>query len=112
RAPAAPRLGQGLLQLVRSKTLDGVNLDLEGNGTADQTGVTNLVKTVSSVFHGANARYQVTMDTYASSAGDPSGFYNIPALSHVVDGFFVMAYQLNLRAAPNPGSAMTSTMFS
>jgi Glycosyl hydrolases family 18 len=111
-APAAQRLGQGLLQLVRSKSLDGVNLDLEGDGAADQTGLTNLVTTVSSVFHSANARYQVTMDTYASSAGDPSGFYNIPALSHVVDAFFVMAYELNLKAAPNPGSAMTSTMFS
>ena len=111
-APAAQRLGQGLLQLVRSKSLDGVNLDLEGSGSGDQTGVTDLVKTVSSLFHGANARYQVTMDTYASSAGDPSGFYNIPALSHAVDGFFVMAYELNLKASPNPGSAMTSTMFS
>ena len=110
---SAPQtLAQSLLDLVRAKSLDGVNLDLEGEGSGDQSGITNLVKVVGSTLHAADPDYQVTMDTYASSAGDPDGFYDLPALSHYVDGFFVMAYQLNLRASANAGSPMTSSMFS
>ena len=52
------------------------------------------------------------MDTYASSAGDPGGFYNIPALGPVVDAFFVMDYELNLAGAPSAASPLTSGMFS
>jgi len=70
------------------------------------------VTAVSAAVHGANPHYQVTMDTYASSAADPGGFYNIPALSPAVDAFFVMEYSLNYASAPEPNSPLTSTMFS
>jgi hypothetical protein len=112
-SPTAPSvLAQNLVSLVEAKSLDGVNLDFEGEGSGDQTGLTNLVTAVSAAMHAANPDYQVTMDTYASSAADSSGFYNIPALSHVVDGFFVMAYQLNLKAASDAVSPLTSVMYS
>ena len=52
------------------------------------------------------------MDTYASSAGDPDGFYDVPAIAPAVDGFFVMAYQLNLDATPQATSPLTSSDFS
>jgi hypothetical protein len=52
------------------------------------------------------------MDTYASSAGDTGGFYNIPALGQVVDAFFVMDYELNLAGSPSSASPLTSSMFS
>ena len=42
------------------------------------------------------------MAVYASSAGDPGGFYNIAALAPAVDGFFVMAYQMNDSRYPAP----------
>jgi hypothetical protein len=35
------------------------------------------------------------MATYASSAGDPNGFYDIRTLSGYVDAFFVMAYDVS-----------------
>ncbi len=112
-SPTAPQqLAESLLYLVKAKSLDGVNLDLEGQGYGDQTGITNLVKVVSHTLKAANPDYQVTMDTYASSAGEPTGFYDIPALSQYVDGIFVMAYQLNLRSAPGSQSELTSSMFS
>jgi len=111
--PAVPAtLAQAILHAVEAKNLDGVNIDFEGQGAGDQVGLTNLITQVSAVMHGANPHYQVTMDTYASSAGDPSGFYNIKALAPAVDGFFVMAYQLNLQGTPNPASPLTSSMFS
>ena len=61
-----------------AKSLDGVNLDLEGEGSGDQSGITNLVKVVASTLNAANPDYQVTMDTYASSAGDPAGSTTSP----------------------------------
>jgi len=111
-ATAPQTLAQSLLLLVKAKALDGVNLDLEGSGSADQVGITNIVQVVSQTLKAANPHYQITMDTYASSAGDTAGFYDIPALSAYVDAFFVMAYQLNLRSPPNSNSSLTSSMFS
>jgi spore germination protein YaaH len=112
-SPTAPTtLSAALLQAVEAKNLDGVNLDFEGEGSGDQAGLTNLVSKVSTALHAANPHYQVTMDTYASSAGDSAGFYDIPALAPWVDGFFVMAYQLNLEGSPTPSSPLTSSMFS
>jgi len=112
-SPSAPAtLSSALVAAIEAKNLDGVNLDFEGTGSADQRGLTNLIAQISAAVHAANGHYQVTMDTYASSAGDPAGFFNIGALAPAVDGFFVMAYQLNLQAPPSASSPLTSSMFS
>jgi GH18 family chitinase len=97
---------------MREKNFDGVNLDFEGTGSGDQAGLTNLVTQVSSAIHQANQHYQVTMDTYASSGGDPNGFYNVKALAPAVDAFFVMQYQLNLQSGGSATSPLTSSMLS
>ncbi len=111
-SPTAPAtLAQALIGAVEAKDLDGVNLDLEGDGSADQAGLTNLVGQVSTALHQVNPHWQVTMDTYASSAGDPNGFYDIPALANVVDGFFVMQYSPNLSANAQATSPLTSSLF-
>lgn len=109
---AAGTLAAAVVAAVEAKNLDGVNLDFEGQGSGDQAGLTALVGTVSAAVHAANPHYQVTMDTYASAAGDPAGFYDIPALAPEVDGFFVMAYDLNLQGAPSAASPLTSDQFS
>ena len=111
-SPTAPAtLAQALIGAVEAKDLDGVNLDLEGDGSADQAGLTNLVGQVSTALHQVNPHWQVTMDTYASSAGDPNGFYDIPALANVVDGFFVMQYSPNLSGSAQATSPLTSSLF-
>ena len=97
-----------------AKNLDGVNFDFEGEGSGDQKGLTRLITQVSAALHAANPYWQVTMAVYASSAGDPGGFYNIAALAPAVDGFFVMAYQMNNSAvssatAPLVGGGFTDT---
>ncbi|MGH9109915.1 MAG: glycosyl hydrolase family 18 protein, partial [Acidimicrobiales bacterium] len=109
---AATTLASAVVSAVEVKNLDGVNLDFEGEGPGDQAGLTSLVGTVSAAVHAADPHYQVTMDTYASAAGDPGGFYDIGALAPEVDGFFVMAYDLNLRSSPAAASPLTSAMFS
>jgi hypothetical protein len=88
-------LGNNLLELVQTKGLDGVNLDLEGAGSADQAGLNRIAADVNLILHVADPHYQFTMATYASSAGDAKGFYDIPTLSQYVDAFFVMAYDVS-----------------
>ena len=102
---AGVTLGQQLTQLVREKNLDGVNLDLEGTGSGDQAGLDHLVSQVDFELHATDPHYQLTMATYASSAGDPGGFYDIKGLSQWVDAFFVMAYDVDQGAAQGNGNA-------
>jgi spore germination protein YaaH len=109
---AAATLSGALIPLLQSKSLDGVNFDFEGEGSGDQTGLTNLITSVAGSLRGANPHWQITMDTYASSAGDTGGFYNIPALAPAVDAFFVMDYELNLAGTASAASPLTSGMFS
>jgi spore germination protein len=112
-SPSAPaRLAAALIPALAAKNLDGVNFDFEGTGSRDQAGLTNLIASVSGALRAADPHWQITMDTYASSAGDPGGFYNIPALAPSVDSFFVMAYELNLAGSPTNTSPLTSGMFS
>ena len=96
-------LGTELLEVVQTKGLDGVNLDLEGTGSGDQAGLDHLVSQVDFMLHSADPHYQLTMSTYASAAGDPNGFYDIPGLSKWVNAFFVMAYDVSQGAiGPQP----------
>src|SRR6202044_235948 len=112
-SPSAPATLSGvLIPLLQAKSLDGVNFDFEGEGSGDQAGLTNLITSVAGALRAADPHWQITMDTYASSAGDPGGFYNIPALANSVDAFFVMAYELNLGAAQTAASPLTSIQFS
>jgi hypothetical protein len=111
--PSAPgRLGPALVQLVGAKNLDGVNLDFEGKGSRDRLGLDRLVTQVSAAVHQANAHWQLTMDTYASSVGDPGGFYDIAGLAPSVDAFFVMAYDMDDPSTPSPNSPLTGQRFS
>ena len=106
--PAAPtRLGAALVQLVSAKNLDGVNFDFEGNGPGDRQGLDDLVAAAASQLHSADPHWQVTMSTYASSAGDPTGFFDVAGLAPSVDGFFVMAYDMNDPSTPSPTSPLS-----
>ena len=98
---AGARLSAALIAAVSAKSLDGVNFDFEGEGSGDQVGLTRLITQVSGALHAANPHWQVTMATYASAAGDSNGFYNVAALAPALDGFFVMAYDMNDRDSPS-----------
>ena len=105
------RLGSELVQLVAAKNLDGVNVDFEGNGGGDQKGLDRLMAALSATVHQADAHWQVTMDTYGSSAADPSGFYDIAGLAPSVDAFFVMAYDMGNRTVPSPTAPLSGPGF-
>jgi hypothetical protein len=111
--PNAPgRLTAALTAAIEAKHLDGVNFDFEGEGSGDQAGLTNLVTKVSDALHATDPHWQVTMAVYASAAGDPGGFYDIGAIAPAVDGFFVMAYDMNSRSTPSPTSPLFGGNFS
>ncbi len=52
------------------------------------------------------------MAVYASAAGDPGGFADVAALAPAVDGFFVMAYDMNSKTQPSATSPLFGASFS
>lgn len=85
------------INLVASKNLDGVNVDFEGttNGyPGAQAGFTNFMTQMSKQVHQRWASAQVTVDTYSGSASWDGGIFKIGDLAPVVDGMFVMAYDM------------------
>jgi hypothetical protein len=103
---AGARLSAALISAVSAKNLDGVNFDFEGEGSSDRAGLTALITQVSNALHAANPHWQVTMAVYASAAADSGGFYDIAALAPAVDGFFVMAYDMNSQTTPSATSPL------
>ena len=93
---------------VAAKGVDGVNVDYEGlNGTCQngQTAQSMMTDFAHQLRAALPSGSYLSVDTYAGSAADPIGFYNVAGLNAYVDSFFVMAYDLeysNYRRAP-PG---------
>jgi spore germination protein YaaH len=93
---------------VKAKGVDGVNVDYEGLngscGTSDASWARHTLTSFAGALRsGLPAGSYLSVDTYASSASDPIGFFDIPALAPSVDSFFVMAYDLeysNYKRAP------------
>ena len=82
---------------VNAKHVDGVNVDYEGlNGTCPngQTSRAMLTDFVHQLRSGLPSGSYLSVDTYASSAADSLGFFDIPGLAAYADSFFVMAYDL------------------
>ena len=95
---------------IKAKGVDGVNVDYEGLngscGTSDSSyarhAFTNFVGTLRRTMPAGS---YLSVDTYASSAADSFGFFDVPGLNANVDSFFVMAYDLEYS---NYGRAPTS----
>jgi spore germination protein YaaH len=83
------------------KGADGIDIDYEGSSITCPDGVTLRTKVVQFAqrVRAANLGYLV-IDTYASSAEDGGGFFDISSLSASVDAMFVMAYGLEANNGP------------
>jgi spore germination protein YaaH len=84
---------------VKAKGVDGVNIDYEGLngscGTSDPSWARHWYNNfVASLRSGLPPGSYLSIDTYASSASDPVGFFDVGGLNSSVDSFFVMAYDL------------------
>ncbi len=101
----ATTVSQTVAQVV-AKGVDGVNVDYEGlNGTCPngQTSQSMLTAFIQQLRAALPSGSYLSIDTYASSAIDTLGFFDIAGLNQYVDAFFVMAYDLeysNWRHAP------------
>ena len=98
---------------VKAKGVDGVNVDFEGLngkcGSADPSWARyTLTNFVASLRSSLPAGSYVSVDTYASSATDTVGFFDVRGMAPHVDSFFVMAYDLeysNYSRAPTSCSS-------
>jgi len=84
---------------IKAKGVDGVNVDYEGLngacGSADTSYARHAFTAfVTSLRRALPAGSYLSVDTYASSAADLIGFFDISGISASVDSFFVMAYDL------------------
>ena len=97
---------------VKAKGVDGVNVDYEGLngscGTSDSSWARHAFTYVTGVLRSNMPGAFLTVDTYASSATDPLGFFDIPGLNPNVDAFFVMAYDLEYSNYSRPPTSCGS----
>jgi spore germination protein YaaH len=111
-AMRATTISQTVNQVI-AKSVDGVNVDYEGlngscpNGQTPRAMMTDLaLKLKAALNTSVPAASYLSVDTYASSAGDPTGFFDIPGMNAGTDAFFVMAYdsdQSNMGHPPLTG---------
>jgi spore germination protein YaaH len=98
---------------VKAKGVDGINVDYEGlNGSCGgpdpswaRHAFTNFMASLRSALP---AGLFLSADTYASSAADPVGFYDIGAMTPNTDAFFVMAYDLEYSNYHHPPTNCSS----
>ncbi len=85
------------INAIAQKSLDGVNVDLEGTSTNYpnvQTNFTTFVRELSTAVHSRWPSAYVTVDTYSGSASWDGGIFKIGDLAPLVDGLFVMGYDM------------------
>lgn len=91
------------VDLVKSKGLDGVNIDFEYMGDPGddyRNKFTAFIKNLSDSFHREIPGSSVTVSVYASAIKDPK-IYNIKELSKVSDSLFMMAYDFAVSGSEN-----------
>jgi spore germination protein YaaH len=96
------RLIANVINQVRSRGVDGVNLDFEGFDSSVASSYTLLVQEMRQQFDAQipSANY-ITVDTYGSS-GAGGTLMDISGLSPYVDAFMVMAYDMNSWSNASP----------
>src|SRR5439155_14303 len=110
-ADAATRglLVQNVIDATRAKNFDGVNIDFEGLGNTDRALFTTLARTLADGLRAADPAWQVTLDSYVSSAADSGqGFFDVGAIAPTIDSFFIMGYDMYQRSTASPNAPLPS----
>ena len=101
--PNAPaRLSAALIAAVSAKNLDGVNFDFEGEGSGDQKGLTRLITQCPRRCMRPIRTGRSPWPCTPARRPTPAASTTSPALAPAVDGFFVMAYDMNNMQTPSP----------
>ncbi|HET9780440.1 MAG TPA: glycosyl hydrolase family 18 protein [Candidatus Dormibacteraeota bacterium] len=98
---------------MKAKGVDGINVDYEGlNGSCGTSNPSwardDFVNFMSAMRSNMPSGSYLSVDTYASSAADPVGFFNVGGLNGSVDSFFVMAYDLEYSNYARPPTSCSS----
>jgi hypothetical protein len=101
-------LERNVIAAAKAKSFDGVNIDFEGTGSADRAPFAALARSVADALHAADPAWQVTLDSYVSSAEDSNGFFDVGAIARAVDSFFIMGYDMYQRDAASPNAPLPS----
>ncbi|MGZ4207422.1 MAG: glycosyl hydrolase family 18 protein [Actinomycetota bacterium] len=101
-------LARNVIAVTTVKNFDGVNIDFEGFGSADRAPFAALARTLSDALHAADPAWQVTLDSYVTSAAVSDGFFDIGAIAPAVDSFFVMGYDMYQRDVASPNAPLPS----
>ncbi|MGD1011806.1 MAG: glycosyl hydrolase family 18 protein [Acidimicrobiales bacterium] len=91
---------------------DGVNLDLEGDSTAERDGFALFVASFSKALRAIDPAWSIMIDTYPTSAFDPLSFFDIKALEPYVNEFFVMGYDMDNPNVPSANAPLTNASIS
>src|SRR5579859_5304426 len=98
---------------IKAKGVDGVNVDYEGlNGSCGTTDPSWARHHFTSFIAGLRSAMPrgsyLSVDTYAGSAADSAGFFDIPGLAPYTDSYFVMAYDLEYSNYSRPPTSCSS----
>lgn len=91
-APSTQNAINNIVAAITSKSLDGVNVDFEGNNNdgTEQPAFTSFVRQLSSAMH--QHGWTISVDTYGGAASWDGGIFKIGDLAPLVDALFIMAY--------------------
>lgn len=110
--PAAARLADAAAGLLEAHGLDGVDLDLEGTDAGAAAGFVRFVGDFAHDLHRIDAGWTIILNTYATSAFSPPGFFDVQALAPEVDELFVMAYDMQSNQVPGATAPLTGAPLS
>ncbi len=107
-ATTGRRLADESAALVRAGDFDGIDLDLEGDSTADRGGFVKFVTSYSSALRSIDPSWSIILNTYPTSAFDTLGFFDVKALMPHVNELFVMAYDMQNPEVPSATAPLTN----
>jgi spore germination protein YaaH len=109
---AGLRLARNTAVLLSAGKFDGVDLDLEGNSTADRDGFVRFVASFSKTLRSLGPTWSIMLDTYPTSALDPLDFFDIKAIIGYVNELFVMAYDMQQPDVASATAPLTNAPWS
>lgn len=107
-ARSAATLAAQLVPLLAADHFDGVSIDVEGRWYADRGGFVRFVTDLVADVRATDPSARFILDTYADSANDPTGFFDLHALAPLVDRIFVMAYDMQDPSVASAGAPIAS----
>ncbi|MCU1493599.1 MAG: hypothetical protein JWO62_1363 [Acidimicrobiaceae bacterium] len=108
RSPAssATRLATDLVALSAADSLDGFDLDIEGHAGRERSAFDAFVADLSVRLKVADPVGMLVVNTYATSALDPRGFFDVAGIARHVDQLFVMGYDMVSLADASPNAPL------